>query len=200
MAKTTTVGEGTGITSRTRRLKVLDGTNADDAEEARQFFRGLDQLNAPWGRDARLIEVMRARYEKLQTSAPTDPKLHRELTRPRTSEFSYLFQCARYALLVEKHIEARPWEAVSLAMDLMELLTELSFKEAHERDALDGQKMNEGRLKGGKSRRKQPRQERIDYVNGLVGQGFGTRRAMRDAAVKFGVSYSTIRKDYYSKK
>jgi len=200
MAKTTTVGEGTGITSRTRRLKVLDGTNADDAEEAREFLRGLDRLNSPWGRHARLIEAMRARYDELKTSAPTDPQLHREFTLPRTSEFSYLFQCVRYALLVEKHIESRPWEAVSFALDLMELLTELSFKEAHERDALDGRGMNEGRIKGGKSRRRQPRQERIDFVNAMVEEGSGKRKAMRDAAKHFGVSYSAISKDCYPKK
>ena len=200
MAKITTVGEGTGITSRTRRLKVLDGTNADDADEIREFLLGLDRLNSPWGRHARLIKVMKARYEELKISAPTDLQLHRELTRPRTSEFSYLFECVRHARLVEKLIESRPWEAVSLAMDLMELMTELSFKEAHERDALDGQKMNEGRIKGGKSRRRQPRQERIDFVNALVEEGLGKRKAMRDAAKHFGVSYSAISKDCYPQK
>lgn len=200
MGKTTTVGEGSGITSRTRRLRVLDGTNANDANEAVEFFRGQDQLNEPWGRHARLIETMRARYKELKSSGLIDPHAHKNLTQPRTSEFSYLFQCVRHALLVENYIQSRPWEAVSLAMDLMELLTEFSFKEAHERDALDGREMNEGRIKGGKSRRRQPRQERVDFVNALVEEGSGKRKAMRDAAKHFGVSYSAISKDCYPKK
>ena len=173
MGKTTTVGEGSGITSRTRRLRVLH---------------------------ARLIETMRARYKELKSSGLIDPHAHKNLTQPRTSEFSYLFQCVRHALLVENYIQSRPWEAVSLAMDLMELLTEFSFKEAHERDALDGREMNEGRIKGGKSRRRQPRQERVDFVNALVEEGSGKRKAMRDAAKHFGVSYSAISKDCYPKK
>jgi hypothetical protein len=200
MAKITTVGEGSGISARTRRLRVLDGSEADDAAEAHAAFRQLDRLNEPWGRHAKFIEAVKSRYDLLKTSVPADPHEHLEATRPRTSEFSYLFQCVRYVRLVEKHIESRPWEAVSLAMDLMELLTEFSFKEAYESDALDGQTMREGRVKGGKSRRKQPREERLAFVNNLLAQKVSKREAMRKAASHFGVSYGAIRNDLFPKK
>lgn len=145
MARNVTEGIGSGITMRTKRLIVLDCREPGDAATAIQSFSRLDRLNEPWGNHAGLIDELRTRYKVVKSELPSDPKLLLENSKPRSSEFWYLQQIVRRVNLVEKYVATRPWEAVSLSMELMELLAELSFKDSHEGEALEGRSLREGR-------------------------------------------------------
>lgn len=107
----------------------------------------------------------------------------------------------KYAKHIEKCVEqGRTWEAIAFAYDIGELITELCFKMDWERQALVGQGMLEAQGQAAICRRKQPAEERILFVHGKVSEGKSKRLAFDLAGRHFGVSASTIRKDYYKKR
>lgn len=188
------VAEGDGITTRSRRLLVLDPDDLNDAEMWRQFLASThDSLNAPWGNKKKLVEAVQARWEQLKSKGAGTLNA----AQPYVSESWYIrMACARIKL-IEKYIESRPWEAVTLAIEFGELLAELSFKIDYEKDALLGKKTLESQRTAAQNRRLQSASERHDKVVSFIASGDSTRRALKRAAECFGVAEGTIKKDYY---
>jgi len=188
------VAEGDGITTRSRRLLVLDPDDLSDAEMWRQFLASThDGLNAPWGNKKKLVEAVQARWEQLKSKGAGTL----DAARPYGSESWYIrMACARIKL-IEKYINSRPWEAVTLAIEFGELLAELSFKMDYEKAALLGTKTLESQRIAAQSLRRQSAVERFDKVESFIASGDSTRRALKQAAEYFAVAEGTIRKDYY---
>lgn len=200
--KKTSVAVGQGITLSSRLQRVLELVVQAEADEIRQFLGSTyNKLNKPWGLHSRLIAALRERLNEIEASFvdPADSSERKAKFRERETEGWYLLQAVRRANLIEKYISSRPWEAVSLAYELGELVTELAFKLDFEKAALAGQKTLEAQKAAAGARRRQPRAVRVAFVNSLVDQGHLVTKAFKIAGVHFGVKFQTIRNDWYRK-
>jgi len=198
----TSISVGEGVTRTTKQQRVLDASAPEEAEEFWQFVRAThDRLNQPWGSHSRLIAGLRERLHQIESSMadPANRAERKASFLERESEGWYVLQAVRRANLIEKYITSRPWEAVSLGIELGELVTEFAFKMDFERPALAGQKTLDAQKAAAKARRRQPREQRIAYVDELVLQGHQKVKALELAATHFGVKYQTVRNDYYRK-
>jgi hypothetical protein len=198
----TSVSVGHGITRYSKHQRVLDPAEQSEAEEIRQFLASShDQLNQPWGLHRRLIAGLRESLDQIEARLldPADPLEPCDAFVERETEGWYVLQAVRRANLIEKYIVSRPWEAVGLAYELGELVTEFAIKADLEKSALAGQKVLEAQLTASGARRRQPREARVAYVDRLVAQGHRKRRAFELAGAHFKVVPQTIRNDYYKK-
>jgi hypothetical protein len=200
MARIVTTSTGDGITMRTDRLQVLDGSDPIEAQVWRQFLAHThDRLNQPWGNYRRLVDALRVLLEQLEAQLPDDPELRRQHYKPRSAKLWYVLEAVRRANLIEKYIPERPWEAVSLAVELGELVTELALKADFEKQALAGGQILDARGQGARARRKQSREDRVRMVDELVASGWKKGAAFQEVAARCGVGHKAIIKDYYKK-
>jgi len=201
MVRLSSKSVGDGITVRSVQETSYDLANLDDrALLKRHIDAAYDRLNGPWARHDRMIAGFRKLWDHFETELPSDPVARASRLKVRSSEEWYVLQIVRYAKLVERYVEERPWEALSLACEIGQLATEYSFKFSIEEAALLGGKLVEGRRRANRRAIGQSAQERVDFAKQLQVEGSRVRASLHGAAAHFGISYSMMSKDYYAQK
>lgn len=175
---------------------------SDDHSQLKNELESVpDKLSQPWGTKSQLIEALRDRLIQIKTAAPEDPYDRAKYFARNKGEPWYIRTAMKYARHVEKCVEqGRVWEAVSFTYDVSELVTELGFKMDFEKSALTGAQLLNSQGKGAKARRQQSDLLRYERVLEYVDKGHSVRRAFTLVAKQFGVSASTIKRDYYAVK
>lgn len=195
---------GFGITQLSARQRQLDPGSADDFSEFAEYLSASeDRASRLFGSHERLIASLKTRLAEIRSQYDSSEAgalaLHEALNAEH-SEAWFILQALRRVNLIEKYIDDRPWEAVTLGIEFGELVAELGLKMDWEKHALVGQKQHDAQVQGARNRRMQSPQMRTELVNEAVANGMSRRAAMRQVADELGVSYSTIRKDLYPSK
>ena len=125
---------------------------------------------------------MSERLAHIRSNAP-EPNDHRAVAEYfgyRKTEAWFGSTIAKYAKHIEHCVaQNRTWEAVSFAIDLGMLVTELAYKQDLDRAALVGKAMLDMQGAPAKARRKQPAEERIAYVEQMKATGKVCARSFR---------------------
>ena len=193
---------GDGVTAETIRLKSLDEFTLDELQEVGRALLDMpERLNRIWGTKAALIRALRERLIELKAKAPppSDHQGRAAYFATRKTEAWFVLTAVKFANHVECCVEqGRPWEAVSFALDIGKLVTELGFKIDWQTDALEGQAMREGRVKGADASRRHTPEHRHSVVNDLIRQGLKPTKAFVKAAELLGdKGPSSAREAYY---
>lgn len=195
---------GSGITAETIKLRQTDDLSLREIEAIRDAMLSMPEMfRRKWGPKAPLISMIRERLIEIRSNAPDpdDYVASAAYYATHQTEAWFILTAAKFAKHIETCVaEDRSWEAVSFAYDLGELMTELAFKKRWEKEALAGERLLEAQGQSARMRRRQPREERVAFVEMKLAEGKSARQAFEIAAKHFGVSASTIKKDYYSKK
>lgn len=196
---------GSGISTETRKTATVDSFSEEDLEtEVLRLQRMPESLNQKWGTKSRLIAELRKRLEGIRADAP-EPDNYGDVKAyyaERETEPWYILNAVRHVNLIERCIKQdRIWEAVSLAYDLGELMTELTFKMDWEGAALEGQKMREGRIQASRGNRRHLAIDRYRLVKRYIEGGMTVREACVRAARELGdKGPGSARNDYYKVK
>ena len=200
MVRLSSTAVGDGVTQRTRQEVSFDSASPTDMSDLQALIsEAYDKLDSPWGRYSRTVAGFRLLWEHMERSLPADPLARAASLKIRSTEEWYVLQVVRNAKLVENYLSTRPWEAVSLAVEIGQLSNEYHFKFTHEKNAIAGAKMEEGRARANQQRRGEPAADRIQHARNLQSKGVGVVASLRQAAAHFGIAYATMKKDYYSK-
>jgi hypothetical protein len=195
---------GSGITEESVETIELDPSNPDDGQLMKEWLEGISAgLNQPWGSHASIIAATRLRFQEIKIELKEVERGSKEYAahfKERDSEPWYVREIVKTARAVELALEGgRPWEAVSRAMQIGELLAEFRLKR-WDKPALFGEKrLTEMREQGRKSRRSS-KQGRIDRVEQLVQEGMKVTYAIRRVAREHEVSEAAIKKDLYPRR
>jgi transposase-like protein len=193
------------MTEETVERVQLDPREPDDVQLMIEWLEGVPaRLNQPWGSHGSVIAGVRGRLQEITAELQHIDHNAAEYFayfKERDTEGWYVREIVTTARAVELAIEGgRPWEAVSRAMQIGELLTELRLKFSWEPDALWGRQRREEQRQGAEKWRRSSAEERIRMVNDLCAKGLSKRNAIRRTASHFGLHPSTVSKDYYNKK
>lgn len=194
---------GSGIT---RREKVVPLPL--DVEHVEMIINAFQQrsrtLNMPWGENKHLIDRARKKLKEVLAEAPSnmdDLDGHNAFFKERETVGWYVHSIDIAAKIAEKAVdEGRPWEAVSMGMEIGDLFAEMRFKELWEGFALKGHKLHENQMAGADERRKSSQQDRYDCVMKHYAEGHSLERCYGFASKKLGGSASAIKKDFLKKR
>ncbi len=202
MAETESEIQGEGITQRTIHKKKYRLESLEENEKlATELSEAIEKVKQPWRGKQYWVEKIRRRAAELEEKAPKwedDPNGHNEYFAARDKEAWYFREMARLTRQIEREVQdCRAWDAVSSALQLGELITELRFKNDWEPAAIFGDEQM-GKLKsGGESRVKHQPELVADFVKNLLDPNntAGARNkteAVSVAAEHFKIGKSTV--------
>lgn len=197
MKKEITETVGDGITERKRKKASFQVplTEADMAELCHAQDRYNEIVNRPWRFDADIIKAVRRDLAAAKLASPDNSGGTNDAFIERVSVPWYLGEIDFEARVVELAIaNGNPWEAVTSAIRIGDLLAELRIKELWGKDAIRGRKSvtdgkkggdDQGRLADVRARHQQLR----EAYNARLERGIDEPVARRHAANEIGYSY-----------
>jgi len=165
--------QGVGITARTTTKKSYKPKSSEEnAKLVIELDAIQERVKQPWRGEIDWVETIRKRAEEFRLAAPKwddDPEAHNEYFAARKTTAWYFKEMARLTHQIETEIKSHlGWNAVSSAMQLGELTTELRFKIDWEPAALFGDEQMGARKSGGEKNRKYQPEVIARFVDDLV--------------------------------